>query len=153
MKRLGLSCALALAWVVAVAGEPFRVLDQQVAHALADTKSYAAPTIVALWSTDCPYCKGNLKLFTDMVKLDPRLRLITVATEPVSEDVTTTLNRLRVPGKRFAYGSEAAESLAYAVDLKWRGELPRTLFFDGRGGRTALSGAVDEAAARCALGL
>lgn len=153
MKRLGLLCALALVWAAAVAGEPFLAIDRQAARALVEAKSHSSPTILALWSSDCPHCKGNLKLFADMVAANAQVRLITVAVEPLSDDLAVPLDRLGVPGKRFAYGSESPESLAHALDPKWRGELPRTIFFDGRGGRTALSGVVDEAAARRALGL
>lgn len=153
MKRLGLLGALALFWAAAVAGEPILSIDRQAARGLVEARAHAAPTILALWSTDCPHCKGNLKLFADMVAADARLRLITIAVEPLSDDLAAPLDRLGVPGKRFAYGTESPESLAHALDPKWRGELPRTIFFDGHGGRTVLSGVVDAATARRALGL
>lgn len=40
-----------------------------------------------------------------------------------------------------------------AAEPAWRGELPRTLLFDGRGSRQAASGAIDEATLRHKLGL
>ncbi len=154
MNRLGLIVALALTlvWTGAIAGEPFVAIDRQAARALVETTSHSTPTIVALWSSDCPHCKGNLKLFAAMAAADARVRLMTVAAETLSDDLAAPLDRLGVPGKRFAYGSDSPESLAHALDPKWRGELPRTIFFDGRGGRTVLSGVVDEATARRALG-
>ncbi len=63
------------------------------------------------------------------------------------------LDRFGVPGERFAYGDEAPERLAFAIDPDWRGELPRTLFFDGRGGAVAVSGVLGEARVRELLGL
>jgi len=58
-----------------------------------------------------------------------------------------------VPGKRYVYGADSPEAIAFALDPKWRGELPRTLFFDGRGNRMAVSGVVGIASARQSLGL
>ena len=151
MKWMVLLCALACG--AALAGEPFRPIDREAARALTDAKAHAAPTIVALWSSDCVHCKTNLGLFARMAKAEGRLRVITVAVEPASAELAAPLDRLAVPGTRFAYGSDAPEVLAYALDPKWHGELPRTLFFDGRGGKAAVSGVVDEAKARQALGL
>lgn len=156
MRRAGvlclLGCLLALSHA-AVAGEPFIAMDRATARMLADANSHAAPTIVALWSNDCVYCKSNLKLFAEMVAKTPGLRLITVAVEPISDDLGPPLDRLAVPGARYAYGPDAPEALAFSLDPKWRGELPRTLFFDGRGGKSVQSGTVPESQARRALGL
>lgn len=151
MKRIAFLCALACG--AALAGEPVRPIDREAARALADTKSHAAPTIVALWSSDCAHCKSNLDLFARMARADARLRVITVAVEPPSIDLAAPLDRLGVPGRRLAYGPDAPEAIAYALDPGWRGELPRTLFFDGRGKRTAVSGVVDQAQVRNVLGL
>jgi thiol-disulfide isomerase/thioredoxin len=142
-----------LAGTAVSAAETFVALDRVQARALTDAATHAAPTIIALWSTECPHCKKNLELFAGMAKSDARLRLITVATEPVSAGLAAPLDRLGVPGRRHAYGTDAPEAIAHALDPKWRGELPRTLFLDGRGGRTALSGVVGEATVRQALGL
>jgi hypothetical protein len=151
MKRLVLiSLLLACTAVFATA---FVALDRKSARMLTDAATHTTPTIVALWSTDCPHCKKNLGLFADMVKADPRLRLITVAVEPFSAEVATSLDRIRVPGVRYVYGSDTPEAIAFALDPKWRGELPRTLFFDGHGNRVAISGAVDRSSARKSLGL
>lgn len=155
MKRLVL-LSLLLACIASAAtaiAAGFVALDRKSARTLTDGTTHTAPTIVALWSTDCPHCKKNLGLFADMVKADPRLRLITVAVEPLSAEVDTSLERISVPGVRYVYGADAPEAIAFALDPKWRGELPRTLFFDGHGNRVAISGAVDMASTRKSLGL
>lgn len=138
-----LACLLTSAWA-----SPFAPLDRQAAKALTDPARHSAPTIVALWSSDCGHCKKNLELFARMARAEPRLRLITVATEADFDGLAAPLDRLQVPGQRYAYGTDAPEALAYALDPRWRGELPRTLFFDGQGGKTAVSGVVDEAAVK-----
>ncbi len=154
MKSKMLAASLLLACsALAVAGEGFTDLDRATARRLADPASHGAPTVVALWSLECVHCKKNLKAFAELAQTDPRVKLVTVAVEPAQPALAELLDRLRVPGARYAYGSDAPEALAYALDPKWRGELPRTFFFDGRGGRVAVSGVVDPAAVREALGL
>ncbi len=151
MKRLVL-ISLLLACTAAFA-TAFIALDRKSARMLTDKATHTAPTIVALWSTDCPHCKTNLGLFANMVKADASLRLITVAVEPLSAEVAASLDRSKVPGKRYVYGADAPEAIAFALDPKWRGELPRTLLFDGHGNRVAISGTVDRASTRKSLGL
>ncbi|HJV24258.1 MAG TPA: hypothetical protein VJ673_01175 [Aromatoleum sp.] len=154
MKRLRLLLATLLCVSAAAsAAEHFVPLDRTTAARVVDAAHYSKPTIVALWSSDCVHCKKNLKLFAEMAKANPQLKLITVATEPVQEGLAAPLDRFAVPGERFAYGSDMPEALAFALDEKWRGELPRTLFFDGRGGKVALSGVIPEATVRSSLGL
>lgn len=153
MKIMRLAALLVGLIPAAAWAGPFAPLDRQSAKALTDPARHAAPTIVAFWSSDCGHCKKNLDLFARLAKADPRLRLITVATEIEADGLAAPLDRLNVPGQRYAYGTEAPEAIAYALDPRWRGELPRTLFFDGRGGKAAVSGVVDEAAVRQSLKL
>ncbi|CAI09639.1 hypothetical protein ebA6153 [Aromatoleum aromaticum EbN1] len=154
MKRLkNLLAAIVWAGAATCSANDFVPLDRAAATAIADPASHARPTIVALWSSECVHCKKNLKLFAEMAKVHPRLQLITVAVEPADEGLAAPLDRAGVTGKRFAYADESPEALAYALDAKWRGELPRTLLFDGRGAREAVSGVVAEAAVLRALGL
>lgn len=148
-----LIAALFILAATAATAEPFIPLDRARARALTDPAAHTTPAIVSFWSYDCVYCKKNLSLFAAMAKAEPRLRLITVAVEPPSPELAEPLDRLAIPGQRYAYGPESPEALAYALDPKWRGEVPRTLFFDGRGGRTAASGIVTEEAARQKLGM
>lgn len=134
------------------AADAVQPLDRAGAARLTDAAAQGGPTIVALWSTDCVHCKKNLKLFSELAAADRGLRVATVAAQPLAADLAVPLDRLAVPGKRFAYGSDAPEALAYALDPAWRGELPRTLLFDGRGGRVALTGVLDRERVLAALG-
>ena len=128
-------------------------LDRARAEALSNPDTHTAPTIVALWSSECTHCKKNLLLFGRMARDLPGLRLVTVATEPLSNAQAGPLDQFGVTGPRYAYGPEMPEALAHALDPQWYGELPRTLFFDGRSGRIAVSGVVDEAYTLQALGI
>ena len=131
----------------------FVSLDAAGARRLVAPAAHRAPTILALWSAECVHCKKNLALFAAMAQAEPGLRLITLAVEPAEPQLGAILERFGVPGERFAYGDEAPERLAFAIDPDWRGELPRTLFFDGRGGAVAVSGVLGEARVRELLGL
>lgn len=147
-----LVATLSLCGPAVFAAESFITLDRTQARQLTNAATHSTPTIIALWSTECQYCQENLRLYARMAKASPGLRLITLAAETPSAELAAHLGRLKVGGKKYAYGPEEPEALAYAIDPAWRGELPRTLFFDGRGGRTAISGLVDEKTARRHLG-
>lgn len=148
----GICLLLAVTMPGAVTADAVQPLDRAGAARLADAAAHGTPTIVALWSTDCVHCKKNLKLFSELAAADRGLRVVTVAAQPLAADLAAPLDRLVVPGNRFAYGSDAPEALAYALDPAWRGELPRTLLFDGRGGRVALTGVLDCTRVLAALG-
>lgn len=148
--------AIALLTVIALpawAASDFLSLDRPQARALVAPAAQTGPTIVALWSSDCSHCKKNLELFARMARAGLRFSLVTVATERAVPELAAPLDRLAIPGKRYAYGDDAPEALAFALDPKWRGELPRTLFFDGRGKVSAVSGVVDQATTERLLGL
>ena len=154
MKRFRVLFAALLCGLASLGiGSEFTILDRAGAAEIADPASHRRPTVLALWSHECAYCKKNLVLFAGMARAHPQLKLLTVAAEPAEPRLAALLDHLAVPGQRFAYGDASPEALAYALDPKWRGELPRTILFDGRGGRVALSGVVAEAAALRALGL
>lgn len=160
MRAVRILLALWLCWaaaagaaVAADAAPGFSRIDAAAARQLVDPAAHRAPTILALWSSECVHCKKNLALFAAMAQADPGLRLVTLAVEPAEPPLGAILDRLGVPGARFAYGDDAPERLDFAIDPGWRGELPRTLFFDGRGGVQAVSGVVDAARARALLGL
>ena len=150
MKTLLSACCLAFAALAADAAG-FAVLDRDTARRLANPATYRAPAVVALWSTECAYCKKNLKLLGALSRQAKPLTVVTVATEPELPESGPILDGFRVRGPRYAYGNDAPEALAYALDPAWQGELPRTLIFDGRGGRTVVSGVLDRAALDQAL--
>jgi hypothetical protein len=71
-------------------------------------------------------------------KANPQLRIVTVAAERSTADTGPAINKTGVKSERLAYGDDVPEALAYAIDPNWRGELPRTYLFDGKGGVQAL---------------
>lgn len=149
MKKLLLASCLAVALPAGAAD--FTPLDRQRARALSDPGQHRQPTIVALWAADCSHCKKNLSLFASMARSDKRLRVITVAAEPATPALGPLLDQYNLPGPRYAYGNDAPEALAYALDPAWAGELPRTFLFDGKGREKRISGVLNPEDARRAV--
>lgn len=139
-----------LAWAQTTA---FQALDRETARQLVQVRHDAQPTIVALWSAECTHCKKNLALFAELMRQDARVKLVSVATETLALAQIEPLERWAVSGERYAFGEDQHEALAYALDPKWRGELPRTFLFDGRGGKVALSGVLTLNVVKKALGI
>jgi len=131
----------------------FTLLDRHAARAVAAPRSDARPTVVALWASDCAYCKQNLRTLAVLAKANPQLRIVTVAAEQPSPATRPELDKTGVKSERLAYGDDVPEALAYAIDPHWRGELPRTYLFDGKGGLQTRSGVIDAAGFKAALGL
>ncbi|MGE5490471.1 MAG: TlpA family protein disulfide reductase [Actinomycetota bacterium] len=153
MTKILFAAATALCLALPAMAADFISLDRAGARALVDPSAHGRPTAIALWSSDCVHCKKNLRLLGSLARNNKQLQVMTVATEPESPELATFLDGTGVKGTRYAYGSDAPEALAYALDPAWRGELPRTLLLDGKGGRVAISGILDEAALRQSLGL
>lgn len=155
MSRLFSRCLYSLCLIANLAGaQPLiEALSKEQARLLVDPAQYQQPTLLALWSLECAYCKKNLAQFAELQRQHPSIQLITLAAEPAESGHGEALQKLAIPGRHFAYGNQASEALAFAVDPNWRGELPRTLLFDGKGGRQALSGVIAPQRALQLLGL
>ena len=153
MKKTFIAAAAALFFTLPALAAGFTALDKAGARTLVDSAAHGKPTVIALWSSDCVHCKKNLRLLASLARSDRQVQVVTVATEPESPELARLLDASGVKGARYAYGSDAPEALAYALDPAWRGELPRTLLLDGKGGRVAVSGVLDETALRSSLGL
>jgi hypothetical protein len=136
-----------------LAAADFTLLDRQSAKKLLSPESHQQPTIVALWSSDCNYCKKNLKLISGLTKGNKKLRVITVAAEPESAQLWPMLKPYALSGPRYAYGTDNPEAIAYAIDPKWGGELPRTFLYDGRGGKEVVAGVITTSVVEKATGL
>lgn len=145
MMRLILIGWVLLYTAASWAGEPVQPLTRQQAATLVQVEQYHQPTLIALWSLSCNYCKENLTQLAQLQRSSPQLQLISVAAESLSAEHQKLLDEFALRGSRYAYGSEAPEALAFALDPRWHGELPRSLLFDGKGGYRALSGVLSAA--------
>jgi len=149
-RFLALLCLIAAG---PLAAADFTPLDRLAAKQLVNPDTHRQPTIVALWSSDCTYCKKNLKMLSRLAKSNKKLRVITVAAEPESDQLLPILNPYGLTGPRCAYGADNPEAIAYAIDPKWGGELPRTFLFDGRGGKEVVAGVISTGTVEKVTGL
>lgn len=146
MRRAWLCLCLVLAAATATAGElrPFSAgslpaIQQQFA---------GRPFILTLWSLTCQHCAKELQALGRLARTDRTLPLAIVSTDSPAEarEIKAALKRFGL--ERFdtwVFDEAVPERLRYAIDPAWRGELPRSYFFDAAHRRTAHSGLLDEA--------
>lgn len=99
------------------------------------------PFVVMVWSLDCVYCPASLAALARQRDLE----VVTIATDPLDAHREQIANKLgeRLSGSdAWAFGDAPPEQLRYALDPKWRGETPRSYWYDAKGQRMARSGPV-----------
>lgn len=109
------------------------------------------PLVIAFWSTHCEPCKEELSLLAQLHHEFPSVAIILVDTDAPAERVAVQRFLAKYELGNIAvwqFGDEAEDRIRYSVDPTWRGELPRSYFFDKRGAVTKRSGVPDEASVR-----
>lgn len=105
------------------------------------------PYILAFWSLECSHCQAELKTLAALRRQHPGLPLVLVSTDAwdAAPAVARRLQELGLEdGDNHLFADAMAERVRFAVDRKWRGELPRTYLFDKDHAATAVTGAVSE---------
>lgn len=107
----------------------------------------AQPFILILWSLDCEFCQASLATLAQKKRQYPHLRIVTLATDQLADPQTAALiksklKKLSLTQHAWAFGSAPPEQLRYAIDPQWRGEMPRSYWFDGHGGVRVQSGVI-----------
>ncbi|MET0962138.1 MAG: hypothetical protein ABWY05_04870 [Noviherbaspirillum sp.] len=103
------------------------------------------PQVVMVWSLDCSYCEPS---FAALAKAQRGgLKVVTIATDSADDEDAVALieKKLASAGlqaQTWAFGPAPAEQLRHAIDPKWRGEMPRSYWFDGKGQVRAYSGLI-----------
>jgi thiol-disulfide isomerase/thioredoxin len=93
------------------------------------------PFVVAFWSASCEPCREELAHWASVLPKHPEVPVVLVATDPPQDRAAVDAILARFDLGRSAlriFADEFAEKLRYTVDPKWRGEVPRSYFFDGR---------------------
>jgi hypothetical protein len=95
------------------------------------------PLAVMVWSLDCSYCEPSFKALVDAQRRTG-LKVVTIATDNADDEEATRLIRKKLAdaqllGDAWAFGPAPAERLRHAIDPGWRGEMPRSYWFDGKG--------------------
>jgi thiol-disulfide isomerase/thioredoxin len=104
------------------------------------------PQVVMVWSLDCSYCEPS---FAALAQAQRRgLKVVTIATDPADDPEATALIRRKLAksglqAETWAFGPAPADLLRHAIDPSWRGEMPRSYWFDGKGQVRAYSGLIN----------
>ena len=106
------------------------------------------PFVLAFWSIHCAPCKEEMSLLSEFKRRYPQVSIVLVATDPPSEKPTVIrylAGQKPGPLETWSFADEFAERVRFAVDRKWRGELPRTYFYNAEHQPTAQTGSLDPA--------
>ena len=121
-------------------------LPPEQARAAAASKSFDAsslaaikaahagrPFVLAFWSISCAPCLADMADWRKLRMRYPAVPILLVNTDAVADGqrVRDALARFP-PGnvEHWRFSDDFAERVRYSVDPSWRGELPRTYFFD-----------------------
>ena len=105
------------------------------------------PFVLVFWSETCSYCMKELAMFGKLYKQYPDVAIITVATDPFLEDqiVKGVLDRSGLElTQTWVFAEQFPERIYYAINKRWRGELPVTHFFDRNNQETRHLGIIKE---------
>jgi len=105
------------------------------------------PFVLSFWSVTCEPCRAEMAVWRAVKKQHPQLRIVLVSTDGVGERALADKFLARYdpgPVELWGFDDEFVERVRYAVDPKWRGELPRTYLYDATHKAEAHSGVVDE---------
>lgn len=99
--------------------------------------------IIMFWSEDCAYCGKEFSLFDKVLEHYPKVKLITVATDPFLDRkiIQQKLESYNLQmTEAWVFADPVAEKLYFDVEQGWRGELPLTYLFDEKNTKTRSAG-------------
>jgi thiol-disulfide isomerase/thioredoxin len=105
------------------------------------------PFILALWSVYCEPCRDEMAVWAAVRRKHPSLPIELVSTDaPADRALIDTFLAKWPPGpvRHWIFADAFTERVRYAVDKSWRGELPRSYFYDAAHKPTIKSGKVDQ---------
>lgn len=93
----------------------------------------SSPFIITFWSESCVFCMKELKTFGKLLTNYPKIKLISITTDPFLEvetinHILTSKNLAAV--EKWVFVDEHVQRLYFDVSRNWRGELPLTFFSD-----------------------
>jgi len=120
--------------------EPQSLGDIVAAH-------HGRPFVVLVWSMDCEFCQASLDTLARVRTTRHDFDIVTVSTDPLADaelaaQSTRRLDSIGLLHDAWSFGAQAPEQLRFAIDPRWRGEKPRSYWFDAAGRRTAHSGVI-----------
>ena len=104
------------------------------------------PFVLAFWSIHCSPCIEDMPDWRALQRSHPNVPILLVTTDPPAEHSRAAQILVKhPPGKveAWAFADDFAERIRYSVDPTWRGELPRTYYFDSAHAVEVVSGRLD----------
>jgi thiol-disulfide isomerase/thioredoxin len=104
------------------------------------------PFVLAFWATTCEPCRKEMSLWRSLKLRHPALPVVLVAADPPGETAAVRAFLARFdpgPVQHWMFADPFAERVRFSVDRSWRGELPRTYFFDAAHAPEARSGLIE----------
>ncbi len=138
------ACLLAPLPVAASGIQPFTVTSMKEIVAPRQGK----PFILGLWSLSCTHCREDLALLSRLAARYPKADLVLIAADSAEEsaDATLVLDKLQLNrAEQWIFADPFTERLRFSIDRTWRGELPRTYFYEANHRAKIVSGKLNEA--------
>lgn len=133
MARIALVAWLLVAGAaLAQAPAPLRGFDAGSMDAIRKAQA-GKPFVLALWSIHCEPCIREMPVWRALRSKHPGIDVMLVSTDSAAErDRVLAFLARHDPGnvQRWQFADEFEERVRYSIDPRWRGELPRTYFFD-----------------------
>ncbi|SOD41211.1 TlpA family protein disulfide reductase [Nitrosovibrio sp. Nv4] len=104
------------------------------------------PFVLVLWSLECQYCPTELKMLSELKRTHPKLDVVLVATDAVSDTpqlAARTESYGMSKAEQWVFAEEMPERLRLEIDSRWYGEVPRTYFYDRKHQREVKTGLVN----------
>jgi thiol-disulfide isomerase/thioredoxin len=121
---------------------PLLPFDAQTLDALKAAHT-SKPFLLVFWSLHCEPCRDEMSNWSALRDNYPQVAIVLVSADATEERdaVAAYLTRHDLTGiATYAFADDFAERIRFAVDRKWRGELPRTYLFDAQHRPKAHSG-------------
>lgn len=149
MMRHLATLTIGMALLCGAAAEPVKPFDTR-SLAQIEAAHRGKPFIVLVWSMDCEFCQASLDVLARTRTAKGALPLVTVTTDPVADQILTTqverrLSSIGLQADSWGFGGDSPERLRFAIDPAWRGEKPRSYWYDAKGKRIAFSGLIKPA--------
>ncbi len=146
MKRFMATMMLFIGFLPLVhAAQPVHAFERD-SLAKIEAMHHGTPFVLMLWSLDCVYCPTSFATLAEAQK-KRGLKIVTIASDHLDDGDNARLiaDKLDAFGMRrnaWAFGVSPPEQLRYAIDPKWRGEVPRSYWYDATGARSKHSGTI-----------
>lgn len=102
--------------------------------------------LVMFWSVECPPCYDELAMVEGLLAQYPELPITLVSTDDMvlhREEINSIYNTLKgAQLQMWTFAEGRADSLRYAIDPQWSGELPRSYYVDTEGQKRGHSGVI-----------